>query len=47
LFLLFADGGGKLAHLTKQKIFYLVCLRIGLYTTLILLLPQGRAEFKD
>jgi hypothetical protein len=44
--LLFADGG-KFAASTGQKIFHLVCMAIGLYTTVILLLPSGKALFQN
>lgn len=44
--LLFADGG-EFARSTGQKIFHFVCMAIGLYTTVILLLPGGKAEFQN
>ena len=44
--LLFADGG-KFAASTGQKIFHLVCMAIGLYTAVVLLLPSGKALFRN
>jgi hypothetical protein len=46
ILLLLADNG-KFASSMGQKIFHLVCIAIGLYTIIILLLPKGKAFFKN
>lgn len=43
--LLFADGG-RFAHSTGQRIFHLVCMTIGLYTVVVLILPSGKKAFQ-
>jgi hypothetical protein len=44
--LLFGDGNSKNAAPTGLKIFHLVCMAIGAYTLMILLLPRGQAIFQ-